>query len=157
MPLENTTIIGKDGTKMNGLDAIKSVNFINGETPVSEKNPQRFRIMVELQDGAYDFIMSAKNFSSVPGHGDDYPDSRQLKGGAPSIQFSMSRDGRKADVDVDYESKNPFIVAITLCSKHCTPQNSDVRAGSHFEKHNKRFRQGSAGPLRRQYTPKPPK
>jgi hypothetical protein len=37
--LENTTIIGKDRTKMNGLDAIKSVNFINGETPKSNLLP----------------------------------------------------------------------------------------------------------------------
>lgn len=154
--LENTTIVGKDGTKMNGLDTIQSVNFINGEKSASEDDPQRFRPIVNLKDGAHDFIMNAENTKSVPGH-KGFPDSRQIKGGEPSLQFSMTRDGRSADIDVDYESKNPLVLVFTLCSKHCTPENSDVRADRHFEKHNKKFGEGPAGPLKRIYESKPPK
>jgi RHS repeat-associated protein len=155
--LENTTIIGKDGTKMNGLDIIKSINFIRGETPASKDNPQRFRLLVELQDGASDFIKTATNFKAVnASKHKGFPVSRQLKGGEPSIQISMTNDGKSADIDVDYESKSIVTNIFNGC-KHCGPENSDVRHSDHFEKHNGRFGKGSAGPLRRKYEPKPPK
>lgn len=69
----------------------------------------------------------------------------------------MSKDGRKADIDVDYESKNP-ITNLFNGFKHLQVSNSDVRAGDHFEKHNKRFANRSGQkPLVRKYEPRPPK
>ena len=95
----------------------------------------------------HNFIMTGKNLGKVPGHSEDgFPDSRQLKGGEPSPQFSMSADGKRGDLDVDYQSKNPLVIVFTLCKKHCTEMNSDVRAANHFEKHNKQFGAGPAGP-----------
>ncbi len=154
--LENTTIIGADGTKMNALDTIQRVNVIAGEIE-GMGGADQFRLFVTLKEGAKEFIEGAKNFYSVPGHGDEYPDSRQLKGGEPSPQFSMSRKERKADIDVDYESKK-VLTNLFTGFKHVRPPNSDVRASDHFEKHNKRFAsQSGQKPLVKRYEPKPPK
>jgi hypothetical protein len=84
----------------------------------------------------------------VPGH-PGFEDSRQLNGGEPSIQFSIAKDGRHAEVDVDYESKNP-VVNLFNGFKHLNPSNSDVRAGEHFDRHKQRF---SKIPLKRRYDP----
>ncbi len=88
--LENTTIIGADGTEMNALDTIQSVDVIAGEIPRKGGSGQ-FRIFVTLKEGAREFIENAKNFSGVPGHGDEYPDSRQLKGGGNQACSSRCR------------------------------------------------------------------
>ncbi|MFY9225086.1 MAG: hypothetical protein WAQ98_20600 [Blastocatellia bacterium] len=137
--LENTTIIGKNGSKTNGLDTIESVDVILGEKPGSKDGKEQFRLLVTLKDGSIKTIKEAKNFKKqLTGHGEEYPDSYQLKGGEPSLQFSTSKDEKKADIDVDYESKNVFVNAVNGF-KHLRPSNSDVRHDNHFEKHNKRF------------------
>ena len=135
--LENTTIIGKDGTKTNGLDAIERVDVILGENK-GKDGTQQFRLLVSLKDGAGSNIRNAKNFGNVPGHGEEFKHGRQLSGGEPSIQISVSPDGKKADIDVDYESKN-VVVNVFNGFKHLKASNSDVRHADHFEKHNKRF------------------
>ena len=56
--------------------------------------------------------------------------------GLPSIQFSMAKDGRHADIDVDYRSSR-FPTA--LFNGHLTAANSDVRAGSNTQKHLQRW------------------
>lgn len=143
--LENTTIISKDGKKTNGLDTIDRVDVILGEKP-GKDGAEQFRLLVTLKDGIADNIKTAKNFHDVPGHGEEYPSSRQLNGGEPSIQFCFSKDGKNADIDVDYELKSPEkiftsnpIKAVISLVKHLDPSNSDVRSSDHFDKHNKRF------------------
>ncbi|KAF0248219.1 MAG: Uncharacterized protein FD167_2377 [bacterium] len=135
--LENTTIIGKDGTKTNALDTIERVDVILGENK-GKDGTQQFRLLVSLKDGAGSNIRTAKNFGNVPGHGEEFKHGRQLSGGEPSIQISVSPDGKKADIDVDYESKNA-VVNVFNGFKHLKASNSDVRHADHFEKHNKRF------------------
>lgn len=104
-----------------------------------------------LKDGVAENIKSAKNFSPSPGHGSEYPYGRQLKGGEPSIQFAISGDGKRADIDVDYEVKTPEgfikegfiksnpIKAVISVFEHLKTSNSDVRNGDNFKKHNERF------------------
>ncbi|MBI4852345.1 MAG: hypothetical protein HY819_11160 [Acidobacteria bacterium] len=136
--LENTTVISKDGKKTNALDTIETVDVILGEKQGSTDGKEQFRLFVTLKDGAGNNIRTAKNFENVPGHGENYKHGRQLSGGEPSIQISVSPDGKKADIDVDYESKNP-VTNLFNGFKHLKPSNSDVRHADHFEKHNKKF------------------
>jgi hypothetical protein len=135
--LENTNVVGKDGKKTNALDAIDHVDTILGENK-GKGGEDQFRLIVSTKDGAKDNISTAKNFHEVKGHGDKYPDSYQLNGGEPSFQISFTRDGKNADIDVDYESKN-VVVNLLNGFKHLQPSNSDVRHGDHFKKHNERF------------------
>jgi hypothetical protein len=58
------------------------------------------------------------------------------EGGVPSIQFSVSRDGRHADIDVDYRAAS-FPAA--LFNGHLTAANSDVRAGDNHQRHQNRW------------------
>jgi RHS repeat-associated protein len=146
--LESTKIIGADGSTMTALDAIGSIEIIKGAKE-GTSGTEQFRLTTSLQDGAADSILTAKNFHRVPGH-PGFPNSRQLDGGEPSIQFCISSDGRRADIDVDYESKS-VVTNIFNGFKHLRPSNSDVRAAEHFDKHNQRF---SEAPLKRQYDPK---
>ncbi len=56
--------------------------------------------------------------------------------GTPSIQFSMSKDGRHADIDVDYRSSR---IPQGLFNGHLTAANSDVRAGNNTQVHLQRW------------------
>lgn len=143
--LENTTIIAADGTQTNALSMIGQIDSIAGRQD-GKGGAEQFRLYVTLAEGASATLKDAQNMYSVPGHGSEYPVSRQLRGGEPSFQFSMSADGRTADGDVAYVSKrNPFTLF-----KHLSPSNSDVRAPGHFDAQNKRF---GGTPLRRRYDP----
>ena len=52
------------------------------------------------------------------------------------MQVSVSEDGRRADIDVDYRSsKSPQ----ALFNGHLTSSNSDVRAGDNHDRHNGRW------------------
>jgi hypothetical protein len=57
--------------------------------------------------------------------------------GVPSIQFSMAKDGRHADIDVDYRSSS---FPAGLFNGHLTAANSDVRAGNNTQIHLQRWR-----------------
>ena len=62
-----------------------------------------------------------------------YPLSfRQGEGEVPSIQFSITRDRTRADIDVDYRAAT-FPAA--LVNGHLTAANSDVRAGDNIVIH----------------------
>ncbi len=65
-----------------------------------------------------------------------YPVNFRQQGGVPSIQVSASRDGKRADIDVDYR-RSGFPAA--LFNGHLTAENSDVRAGNNFTGHLKRW------------------
>jgi hypothetical protein len=57
-------------------------------------------------------------------------------GGTPSIQVSTAKDGRHADIDVDYRSSK---FPDALFNGHLTAANSDVRAGGNTQKHLQRW------------------
>ena len=74
-------------------------------------------------------------------HGDntvfhlDYPINYRQKG-VPSIQFSIARDGERADIDVDYRSS---AFPVVLFDGHLSAANSDVRAGDNYDRHLNRW------------------
>ena len=65
-----------------------------------------------------------------------FPICYRLKNGPPSIQFSITRDERMSDIDVDYRSST-FPKA--LFNGHLTAGNSDVRAGGNLDTHDDRW------------------
>jgi hypothetical protein len=60
-----------------------------------------------------------------------YPISYRAQGGVPSIQISIALDRRHGDIDVDDRSS---IFPASLLNGHLTSSNSDVRAGSNFDR-----------------------
>ncbi len=68
------------------------------------------------------------NISTIP--------STTAKNGVPSIQFSIARDGERADIDVDYRSS---AFPVVLFDGHLTAANSDVRAGDNYDRHLSRW------------------
>ena len=65
-----------------------------------------------------------------------FPHSYRQAGKEPNMQFSLSEDGRRADIDVDYRSSRP---PKALFNGHLTAANSDVRVGRNSRLHNGRW------------------
>ena len=98
-----------------------------GQVPGAGGDHQ-FRIVVLLRPDAVSVLDRSQQFSR---HHDnthfhqDYPRNYRQRG-VPSIQFSISEHGVRADIDVDYRSA--FFLFV-LFDGHLTAANSDVRAG----------------------------
>ena len=90
---------------------------------------EQFRIYVRLKPGARETLEKSREFfrdheNTVYHIG--YPHSFRQSGKEPNMQFSLSEDGLRADIDVDYRSsRSPG----SLFNGHLTSSNSDVRAG----------------------------
>jgi hypothetical protein len=120
------------------IDLVAALDEVMGEEAGSGGD-QQFRMYVYLKPTAFNTLTSSREFyrdkdNTVYHKG--FPLSFRLKNGPPSIQISMSRDERMADVDVDYRSST-FPKA--LFNGHLTASNSDVRAGNNLEKHDDRW------------------
>ena len=100
---------------------------------------QQFRLYVELQPNAVETLERSTQFfedhlNTVYHVG--YPYSFRQEGNVPNMQVSVSEDGLRADIDVDYRSsKSPQ----ALFKGHLTSANSDVRAGDNLDRHNGRW------------------
>jgi len=120
------------------LDLVEMVEAVHGQIPHTSGDNQ-FRVYVLLKKDAVDRLYASREFQR---RGDNtvfhigYPLNFRQAGGAPSIQFSIARTGRRADIDVDYRSsKGPA----ALFSGHLTAANSDVRAGNNYKRHVHRW------------------
>ena len=94
---------------------------------------------VYLKPNAIDILSSSHEFfhdkdNTVYHKG--FPICYRLKNGPPSIQFSITKDERVSDIDVDYRSST-FPKA--LFDGHLTAGNSDVRAGGNLVTHDNRW------------------
>jgi hypothetical protein len=120
------------------LDLVAGVERIAGQYE-GRGGDQQFRLYVTLRPDARDLLQQSREF--VAGHENTvyhigYPHSFRLGHGVPSVQFSLSDDGSRADVDVDYRtSKAPQ----SLFNGHLTSSNSDVRAGDNAQRHGRRW------------------
>lgn len=65
-----------------------------------------------------------------------YPYSYRQAGKAPALQFSVSDDGLRADIDVDHRSSK-FPEA--MWNGHLSSENSHIRAGDNYNRHNNRW------------------
>jgi hypothetical protein len=119
-------------------DLMQSVEELAGEKRKA-RGDQQFRVYFNLKPTAIDTLVKCREFvrsgdNTVYHFG--YPINYRLRGGTPSIQISLSRDGSRADVDVDYRSSK-FPAAVI--NGHLTSANSDVRAGNNYETHINRW------------------
>jgi hypothetical protein len=136
--LMTTTLTDKSG-KLTGtaLDLVESIEAINGKVPRARGDLQ-FRMYVVLKPDALQKLKDSSEFfrdrdNTIYHHG--YPVNYR-QDGVPSIQFSMAKDGRHADIDVDYRSSG---FPAGLFNGHLTAANSDVRAGNNTQIHLQRW------------------
>ncbi len=133
--LMTTPLTGTDGRPMGtALDLIARLDSVHGKIRRSRGDLQ-FRIYVTLKPGALEKLAASKEFAR---HADNtiyhkgYPINYRQRGGVPSIQISIARNGREADIDVDYRSSR---FPSALINGHLTASNSDVRAGNNYDRH----------------------
>jgi hypothetical protein len=120
------------------IDLIEGVDRIAGQYG-GKGGDQQFRLYVRLKPGARETLEKSQEFfrdheNTVYHIG--YPHSFRQNGKEPNMQFSLSEDGLRADIDVDYRSsKSPA----ALFNGHLTSSNSDVRAGENPSSHTARW------------------
>jgi hypothetical protein len=88
------------------IDLVEAVDEIMGEE-AGVAGDRQFRLYVYLKPTAFDILSSSQEFfrdkENVTYH-KGFPICFRLKNGPPSIQFSISRDMKLSDIDVDYRS-----------------------------------------------------
>jgi hypothetical protein len=120
------------------IDLVDALDEVMGEES-GVGGDRQFRLYVYLKPNAVDILSRSQEFfrdkdNSVYHKG--FPICFRLKNGPPSIQFSVSRDDKLADIDVDYRSSG-FPKA--LVNGHLSAANSDVRAGNNLDRHDGRW------------------
>jgi hypothetical protein len=136
--LMTTQLTDKSGKPMGtALDLVESIEAINGKV-LRARGDLQFRMYVVLKPDALQKLKDSSEFfrdrdNTIYHHG--YP-LNYRQDGVPSIQFSMAKDGRHADIDVDYRSSG---FPAGLFNGHLTAANSDVRAGNNTQIHMQRW------------------
>jgi hypothetical protein len=116
------------------IDLLEGIDRIAGQY-AGRSGDQQFRLYVRLKPEARAVLDKSREFfrdhdNTVYHVG--YPDSHRQIGKEPNIQFSLSEDGRRADIDVDYRSADRR----RRCSTAIDTANSDVRVGQNPRLHN---------------------
>jgi hypothetical protein len=136
--LATTKLTSKSGKPSgNTLELVDVVEDVAGEFP-GKRGDQQFRIYAVMKPDTIERLQDSNEFFR------DNDNSRYHKGfpvcfrmpNVPSIQISLTRDGRRADIDVDYRSPK-FPQA--LVNGHLRASNSDVRIGNNGDRHNQRW------------------
>lgn len=120
------------------LAIVGHVDTIRGEV-TGAPGDRQFRMYVRLVPNAVETLARSQEFkrgvdNSVYHKG--YPMNYRGQGGPPSVQVSIAPDGRHADIDVDYRSS---FFPVGLFNGHLSSSNSDVRAGSNYDRHINRW------------------
>ncbi len=120
------------------IDLVDAVDQVMGEES-GASGDQQFRLYVYLKPNAVDILSRSQEFlhdKDNTGYHKGFPICYRLKNGPPSIQFSISRDHKLSDVDVDYRSSG---FPKGLVNGHLSAANSDVRAGNNLALHDGRW------------------
>jgi hypothetical protein len=120
------------------IDLVESLERIVGEGKGKRRDLQ-FRLYGFLSPGAVEKLEQSREFyrdHDNTSHHPGYPISFRQGDNLPSLQFSISRDGRRVDIDVDYRSGGWPAAAF---NGHFKVGNSDVRAGGNIKRHNRRW------------------
>ena len=120
------------------IDLLEGIDRIAGQY-AGRSGDLQFRLYVRLKPEARDVLEKSREFfryheNTVYHVG--FPHSYRQTGKEPNMQFSLSEDGRRADIDVDYRSSRP---PKALFNGHLTAANSDVRVGRNPRLHNGRW------------------
>jgi hypothetical protein len=137
--LSRSSLTDAQGTSLGtALDRVDSIDRIAGQY-AGRSGDEQFRLYVNLKPDTREVLEKSKEFfkdheNTVYHVG--FPHSYRQIGKEPNIQFSMSEDGLRADIDVDYRaSKTPQ----SMFNGHLTSANSDIRVGENSAKHNTRW------------------
>ena len=137
--LMTTPLTDNSGVSLgDALTLVDRVDTVRGEIDGAPSDHQ-FRIYVRLVPGASDILARSQQFKrrmDNSAYHKGYPINYRAQGGVPSIQFSIAPDLRHSDIDVDYRSST---FPASLLNGHLTASNSDVRAGSNFDRHLNRW------------------
>ncbi len=134
----NTELTDDSGRSLGtALDLVRLVETVRGQVS-KESGDVQFRMYVMLAPGAVNVFERSVQFKRRRDNTYyhlDYPVNYRLDG-TPSLQFSITEDGQRADVDVDYKSsKFPQV----LFDGHLLASNSDVRPGNNHQTHLQRW------------------
>jgi len=133
--LSRSTLTSPSGKSMGrAIDLVGSLEGIAGEVDGAGGDKQ-FRLYVKLAPGAVGKLGAVKEFTrgkdnTIFHHG--YPVNFRQRGKPPTLQFSVTQEGDRADIDVDYRSSH---VPAALVNGHLSAGNSDVRAGNNYFTH----------------------
>jgi len=137
--LLSTKLTDRDGAGLGtAFELVERLERIAGQY-YGKSGDQQFRLFVHLRPAAVETLEKSREFrrdreNTVYHEG--YPASFRQVGKEPTLQFSVTEDRARADIDVDYRSsKSPQ----ALFNGHLTSANSDVRAGDNLERHNVRW------------------
>ncbi len=137
--LSHTALTDAAGAALgSAIDRIATVERIAGQY-AGKGGDEEFRLYVNLKPDTRDVLAKSREFfrdhdNTVYHIG--YPHSFRQLGKEPNTQFSISDDGLRADIDIDYRSsRSPQ----ALFNGHLTASNSDVRAGDNPTIHNARW------------------
>lgn len=137
--LMTTNLSRKNGSPAGtALDLVNQLETVNGKIEGTSGDHQ-YRLYVVLKPDALKTLEDTQPFSRGMDntvYHKEYPLNYRQQDGVPSIQFSITRDGKRADIDVDYRSSK-FPKA--LFNGHLTASNSDVTAGDNHERHVNRW------------------
>lgn len=136
--LMTTALTDEHGASLGtALDRIRMLETAHGRVRGTSGDHQ-FRIYVFLESDTMKVLEASVEFrrrADNTVYHLDYPINFR-QDGTPSIQFSIARDGLRADIDVDYRSS---AFPSLLFDGHLTAANSDVRAGDNYERHLNRW------------------
>jgi hypothetical protein len=137
--LMNSKLTDAQGASLGtALDRVESIERIAGQY-AGRGGDEQFRLYVHLKPDTRDVLEKSQEFfkdheNTVYHVG--YPHSFRQVGKEPNIQVSLSEDGLRADIDVDYRaSKTPQ----SMFNGHLTASNSDIRVGENSTKHGARW------------------
>jgi hypothetical protein len=137
--LLNSQLTDADGVSLGrAFDLVGALERVAGQY-YGRSGDRQFRIYVTLKPGALDTLERSVEF--FRGHENSvyhagYPLDFRQTGTVPNMQFSVSEDGLRADIDVDYRSSR---LPRALFNGHLSAANSDVRAGNNVSRHNSRW------------------
>jgi hypothetical protein len=124
--------------KQNALELVAAINEIAGQIR-GVGGDKQYRLYVSLFPEAQEILARSREFfrdkDNTVFH-KDYPINFRQRGREPTLQISISEDGSRADIDVDYRSSRP---PQALVNGHLRAANSDVRVGSNYLGHISRW------------------
>jgi hypothetical protein len=137
--LSKTELTDKEGKPLgSALDLITGIERIAGQY-YGRSGDEQFRLYCFLRPDAREVLEKSREFK----FGEEntvfhvgYPHSYRQQGKEPTMQFSVSEDGLRADIDVDYRSSKP---PQAMWNGHLSSANSDVRSGDNYKRHSRRW------------------
>ena len=130
-----TKLTDKSGKPMGAaIDLVAELEDIAGEVE-GKRGDVQYRLYTKMVPDAEQKLMECQQFKRDKDntvYHKEYPLNFRQTGKYPTLQFSMTRGGDRADIDVDYKSSK---APQALFNGHLTAGNSDVRSGNNYNGH----------------------